>query len=106
MESLPCGDAAFDAVTGVNAFQFAGDPRRALGEAARATRPGSRVGSRLVAAPGRAGGTGGREASPVRAGRPRDGAGGLVCRWRCADMDEPLRALLCSAGGARAAEAA
>ena len=28
MESLPFGDAAFDAVTGVNAFQFAGDPRR------------------------------------------------------------------------------
>jgi ubiquinone/menaquinone biosynthesis C-methylase UbiE len=27
MESLPFKDAAFDAVTGVNAFQFAGDPR-------------------------------------------------------------------------------
>jgi cyclopropane fatty-acyl-phospholipid synthase-like methyltransferase len=27
MASLPFGDAAFDAVTGVNAFQFAGDPR-------------------------------------------------------------------------------
>ena len=30
MESLPFADAAFDAVTGVNAFQFAGDPHRAL----------------------------------------------------------------------------
>ena len=43
MESLPFGDAAFDAVTGVNAFQFAGDPRRALREAARVARPGGRV---------------------------------------------------------------
>src|SRR3984957_19842069 len=32
MEFLPFGDAAFDAVTGVNAFQFAGDPQRALRE--------------------------------------------------------------------------
>jgi SAM-dependent methyltransferase len=30
MESLPFPDAAFDAVVGVNAFQFAGDPRLAL----------------------------------------------------------------------------
>ena len=37
MESLPHRDAAFDAVVGVNAFQFAGDPRRALREAARVT---------------------------------------------------------------------
>ena len=37
MESLPFGNAAFDAVTGVNAFQFAGDP--APGAVAR--RPGS-----------------------------------------------------------------
>src|SRR3954451_13861780 len=37
MESLPFADGAFDAVIGVNAFQFAGDPVRALREAARAT---------------------------------------------------------------------
>ena len=51
MESLPFGDAAFDAVTGVNAFQFAGDPRRALSEAARVLRPGGRLVASLFAAP-------------------------------------------------------
>ena len=30
----------------------------------------------------------------------------MVCSWHYASMDEALRALLCSAGGARAAEAA
>ena len=34
-----------------------------------------------------------------------DGSGEVVCQWRYADMDEAVRALLCSAGGARAAEA-
>jgi len=57
MESLPFGDGAFDAVTGVNAFQFAGDPRRALREAARVTRPGGRVVASLFAAPERSQGT-------------------------------------------------
>ena len=33
METLPFADDAFDAVLGVNAFQFAGDPERALREA-------------------------------------------------------------------------
>ena len=62
MESLPFGDAAFDAVTGVNAFQFAGDPRRALHEAARVTRPGGRVVASLFAAPERSEGTVAHEA--------------------------------------------
>lgn len=35
MEELPFADSAFDIVTGVNAFQFAGDMVRALSEAAR-----------------------------------------------------------------------
>jgi SAM-dependent methyltransferase len=50
MEFLPFGDAAFDAVTGVNAFQFAGDPQKALREAARVTRPDGRVVASLFAA--------------------------------------------------------
>ena len=132
MESLPFGDAAFDAVTGVNAFQFAGDPRRALREAARVTRPGGRVVASLFAAPERSQGTlaheamtaltpperaadhapyalsapGNLEASLVSAGLTLDASGEVVCSWRYASMDEAIRALLCSAGGARAAEAA
>jgi SAM-dependent methyltransferase len=132
MESLPFGDAAFDAVTGVNAFQFAGDPRRALHEAARVTRPGGRVVASLFAAPERSEGTvaheamtalipperaddhapyalsaaGNLESSLVSAGLTLDGSGEVVCYWRYADMDEAVRALLCSAGGARASEAA
>jgi SAM-dependent methyltransferase len=132
MESLPFDDAAFDAVTGVNAFQFAGDPRRALREAARVTRPGGRVVASLFAAPERSQGTvaheamtalipperagdhapyalsapGNVEAALVSAGLTLDGTGEVVCTWRYASMDEAVRALLCSAGGARAAEAA
>jgi len=132
MESLPFGDAAFDAVTGVNAFQFAGDPHRALHEAARVTRPGGRVVASLFAAPERSEGTvahetmtalipperaddhapyalsapGNLESSLASAGLTLDGSGEVVCHWRYADMDEAIRALLCSAGGARAAEAA
>ena len=44
--------------------------------------------------------------SLVSAGLTLDGSGEVVCHWRYADMDEAVRALLCSAGGARAAEAA
>jgi len=55
-------DAAFDAVSGVNAFQFAGDPRRALREAARVTKAGGRVVASLFAAPGRSQGTVAHEA--------------------------------------------
>src|SRR6202011_4788374 len=57
LEYLPFADATFDAVTGINAFQFAGDPRRALREAARVTRPGGRVVASLFAAPERSQGT-------------------------------------------------
>ena len=43
IEELPFEDDAFDLVTGFNAFQFAGDPARALAEAGRVTRPGGAV---------------------------------------------------------------
>lgn len=43
LEAVPFADDAFDVVTGFNAFQFAGDPVRALAEARRVTRPGGRV---------------------------------------------------------------
>ena len=132
MESLPFGDAAFDAVTGVNAFQFAGDPRRALREAARVLRPGGKLVASLFAAPERSQGTlaheamtalipaerasdhapyalsapGNLESALVSVGLTLDGSGEVVCTWRYASMEEAVHALLCSAGGARAAEAA
>ena len=75
MESLPFDDGAFDAVVGVNAFQFAGDPRRALREAARVVCPDGRVVASLFAAPERSQGTIVHEAMgahPTRTGgRPR-----------------------------------
>jgi SAM-dependent methyltransferase len=132
MEFLPFGDAAFDAVTGVNAFQFAGDPHKALREAARVTRPGGRVVASLFAAPERSQGTvvhqamsalippeqaadhapyalsapGNLEATLTDAGLSVTGHGEVVCHWRYASMADAVQALLCSAGGARAIEAA
>jgi SAM-dependent methyltransferase len=43
IEALPWDDGSFDLVTGFNAFQFAGDPARALREAGRVTRPGGEI---------------------------------------------------------------
>jgi SAM-dependent methyltransferase len=132
LEYLPFADATFDAVTGINAFQFAGDPRRALREAARVTRPGGRVVASLFAAPERSQGTivheamsalippewvadhapyalsapGNLEAALADAGLQTTGHGEVVCHWRYACMDDAVKALLCSAGGARAIEAA
>ena len=132
MEFLPFDDDSFDAVTGVNAFQFAGDPRQALREAARVTRPGGRVVASLFAAPERSQGTvvheamsalipperaadhapyalsapGNLEAALADAGLRVTDHGEVVCHWRYASMDEAVRALLCSAGGARAVQAA
>ncbi len=132
METLPFADAAFDAVLGVNAFQFAGDPRTALREAARVVRPSGKVVASLFAAPERSQGTvvheamsalsppeqagdhapyalsasGNLEAAMIAAGLRIVGDGEVVCTWHYASMDDAVRALLCSAGGARAVEAA
>ena len=43
MVDLPFVDQTFDAVTGINSFQFASDQRLALAEAARVTRAGGSV---------------------------------------------------------------
>jgi SAM-dependent methyltransferase len=132
MEFLPFGDAAFDAVTGVNAFQFAGDPQQALREAARVIRPGGHVVASLFAAPERSQGTvvheamsalippeqaadhapyalsapGNLESALADAGLHLADSAEVVCHWRYETMDDAVNALLCSAGGARAVQAA
>jgi SAM-dependent methyltransferase len=52
-DALPFPDGGFDAVVGVNAFQFADDPRTALAEASRVLAPGGRVVASLFAEPER-----------------------------------------------------
>jgi SAM-dependent methyltransferase len=132
MEDLPFADASFDAVIGINAFQFAGDPRRALSGAARVLRPGGRLVASLFAAPERSQGTvvheamstlippeqeadhapyalsapGNLEAAMGDAGLSVVDQGEVMCAWRYASMEDAVRGLLCSAGGARAVEAA
>ena len=46
------------------------------------------------------------EAALADAGLHLAGIGEVVCHWRYMTMDDAVRALLCSAGGARASEAA
>ena len=132
MEELPFDGESFDAVIGVNAFQFAGDPRRALREAARVMRPDGRLVASLFAAPERSQGTvvheamsalmppgntgdhapyalsapDGLEAALREAGLVLAGQGEVVCSWRYASIEQAVAGLLCSAGGARAKEAA
>jgi SAM-dependent methyltransferase len=132
MERLPFADEAFDAVLGVNAFQFAGDPVRALREAVRVVRPGGLVAASLFAAPERSQSTvvheamsalvapeheadhapyalsapGNLEAALRDAGAELVADGEVTCIWRYDELDAAVRGLLCSAGGARAVEAA
>ena len=117
MEFLPFADTAFDAVLGVNAFQFAGDPQRALREAARVVRPGGRVVASLFVEPERSEGTVVHEAmsalippgqaadhAPYALSAPGNleaaladarlrvmGHGEAVCSWRYASMDDAVR---------------
>jgi len=43
LEDLPFPSATFDLITGFNAFQYAANPARALGEARRVARPGATI---------------------------------------------------------------
>lgn len=134
MAALPFPAASFDVVTGANAFQFAPDPSEAFAEAARVLQPGGRLVASTFAEPERNEGTvlhlamkhlveevegredgyapyalsepGGLEQAVTAAGLTAEEAGEVPVTWTYADRDATLRALLCSAGGARAARVA
>jgi SAM-dependent methyltransferase len=127
---LPFGDAEFDVVTGVNAYQFAADPPGALAEAARVVRPGGLVAIGNFAAPERAESTAVHLAmaalSPPRrqadhapyalsdsrnlsaaltgAGLREEAMGEVECVWRYACLADAVRGLIGSAGGTRAVQ--
>jgi SAM-dependent methyltransferase len=128
LERLPFDDGAFDAVTGFNSFQFAGDPVRALEGARRVTRPGGAVliavwgrpedceATEVVATmreltPPQAAGArgpsalsdeGGLERVAAAAGLTPEAAADVECVWEYPDPATALRGLL-SAGPARLA---
>jgi SAM-dependent methyltransferase len=132
MESLPFDDESFDVVLGVNSFQFAGDPVRALREATRVCRRGGAVAASLFAAPERSESTavhhalvaltppeqandhapyalsepGNLEAAMVAAGLAVEAKGEVPLPWAYAGMDDAVRGLMSSAGAARAIRAA
>jgi SAM-dependent methyltransferase len=134
ISALPFAERSFDVVTAANALQFAPDPAQAFSEAARVLRPRGVLVVALFAEPERNEGTalhlamkhlveqvegredgyapyalsqpGGLEQAVSDAGLTVREAGEVPVAWRYADRDTTLRALLCSAGGARAAKVA
>jgi SAM-dependent methyltransferase len=134
LAALPFADRSFDVVSGANAFQFVPDAGEGFAEAARVLRPGGRLVAAVFAEPERNEGTvlhlamkrlveqvegkedgyapyalsvaGGLERAVTDAGLSVRDAGEVPVAWRYANRDSTLRALLCSAGGARAARVA
>ena len=133
MDYLPFPDAAFDAAVGFNAFQFADDAVQAVREAARTVRPGGLVAATTFAEPERNESTALHLAlEPLRDSAPADtrhlpyalsAPGGLArllsdvglvpvdtgevpLQWAHRTVDEAVRAVLASGGGAMAIEAA
>lgn len=128
LDVLPYEAASFDAVTGVNAFQFAADPRAAFREAARVLTPGGRLVVSLFAEPERSESTVIHHAlsalappeatgshAPYLLSEPRNldaaltdagfellDSGDVTCVWAYNDPDQTVQGLLASAGGARA----
>jgi SAM-dependent methyltransferase len=130
LSELPFPDADFDAVVGINAFQFAGDPKAALAEAARVTKPGGVVAAGMFAEPERSQSTaihlamaalsppardadhapyalsapGNLEAALAASGLELSGAGEVALSRHYATVADAVRGLLSSAGATRAVE--
>jgi SAM-dependent methyltransferase len=133
LEELPWADASFDVAVGFNAFPFAADPVAAVRDAARVVRGGGLVAATTFAEPERCESTalhlamkalvpeeaagaayapyalsdpGGLEGLLAAAGLEPVEAGEVPVVWGYGDRETTLRALLCSAGGARTMAAA
>lgn len=130
MDALPFEAGSLDAAVGFNAFQFADDPDGAVREAARVVKPQGLVAATTFAEPERnestalnaaleplraSGGTrhrpyelsgpGGLEHLLARAELEPVGSGEVRLNWAHPTVDEAVRAVLASAGGAMAIEA-
>ena len=132
MDALPLPRSQFDVVTSVNGFQFAVDPPNAFAEAARVLVPGGRLAAATFAEPERNEGTALHLAMKSLVDEPADGgyapyalsspgglermldpaglrlvtSGEVALAWAYPDTDTTVRALLASAGGARASRVA
>jgi SAM-dependent methyltransferase len=130
LQRLPFADGSFDAVTGVNAFQFGEDPRAAIAEAARVLRRGGRLAVGMFAEPERSQSTtvheamavlspparesehqpyalsapGNLEAALTDAGLDLDDRGEVECVWAYDRVADAVRGLRGSGGGTRAVE--
>ncbi len=128
LDRLPFAAKSFDAVLAVNALQFAADPRAALNEVHRVLRPGGRLAIGQFAAPERCESTALHLAMEALVPRQRhddhapyalsepgaleqalaDAVLTVILdreqpgEWRYSDLDQALRGVLSSAGGARA----
>lgn len=126
--ALPFADSQFDVVTGTNAFQFALDPEQALREATRVLVPGGSLAAAMFAEPERNEGTAihlamkallenesdyhhqpyalstprGLQDALTRAGVHVTQACEVALSWCYPNTETTLRAILASAGGARA----
>ena len=133
MDTLPLADGRFDAAVGFNAFQFADDPAQAVREASRVVKPGGLVAATTFAEAERSESTALHVAlEPLRAAAPAGArhlpyelsspggleqllesaslepveSGEVPLAWAHRNVDEAVRAVLASGGGAMAIEAA
>lgn len=130
LQVLPWPDDSFDAVTGINAFQFAADPVAAIAEAGRVCRPGGRVVVSMFAEPERNESTaihdamtalspptreaehepyalsapGNLDAAFAAAGLTVESSGEVPVDWGYDEVAHAVRGLRGSGGGTRAVE--